>query len=309
VTPGAGALGTAARTARRTLSGAARIAGRGLFTGALAELTIRASESAGVVFRRVDVPGSPPIPALAAHVGSDPRLPGRNTILMLNPARATGPDNPGVLTVEHVMSALAGLGITDAMVEVAGPEVPIDDGSAAALVNAIAAAGTRELGTPAEPIVVRERLVVRDAKGIGEIVAEPLNGTRSELSYTLDYGAGGAGSGLARQTFAWTVDPVTYARDVAPARTFCLQREAEAMRAAGLFSWITPRDMLVLADDGRPIDNELRFPDEPARHKLLDLLGDLSLAGAPFIGRIAATRSGHALNAEMARALRRHAGL
>lgn len=288
--------------ARRTLRAPATLAGRGLFTGAPAEVTILPRSEPGIVFRRADLPGAPPVPALASHVGSDPRLPGRNTILSLDPSRAPGADNPSVLTVEHVMSALAGLGVTDADVRLSAPELPISDGSALDFCRVVAAAGTTDAGA-VDPIVVTERLVVRDERAGAEIVADPPEGRGGSpglvLSYTLEYSAGGP----ARQTFACTLDPATYARDVAPARTFCLRREAEALRAAGLFAWVTPRDMLVLDESGSPIDNALRFPDEPARHKLLDLLGDLALAGAPIVGRISATRSGHALNAAMARLL------
>ena len=291
---------------RVTLRGPATVRGRGLFTGVSSELVIHPRESGGIVFWRSGLAPSEQIPALAEHLGFDPRLPGRNTILALDPSRPPAIDNPGAVTVEHVMSALAGLGVTDARIVLTGPEAPIGDGSAAFLAGAIASAGTRELGAAVEPIVVRERLVVKDPRGTGEIVAEPIDGDRLELAYTLDYGAAG---GLAPQTFSWTWDSRTYAHEVAPARTFCLRREAEAMRAAGLFSWVTTNEMLVLGDDGRPIDNEFRFPDEPARHKLLDLLGDLYLAGAPIIGRITAVRSGHALNGIMARTLRAHAGL
>lgn len=290
---------------RRTVRDTDCLSGRGLFTGASAELVVRGRTAGGIVFRRVDLPGSPEIPAAPEYVGADPRLPGRNTILTLDPSRPPGPDNPGAITVEHVMSSLAGLGITDATVELRGPEVPIDDGSARGLTEAIIRAGTRDLPAAAEPLVVREPTMVKFEKDSASITVEPSRSGRLELSYTLDYTAMG---GPAPSTFEWSWDPVSYARDVAPARTFCLDREAAAMRSAGLFSWVTSHEMLVLDGAGTPIENTLRFPDEPARHKLLDLLGDLSLAGVPIVGRFTAVRSGHALNVAVARTLRRTVG-
>ncbi len=289
---------------RLTVRDTAPIRGRGLFTGAECEVALRSRESGGIVFRRVDLPGTPEIPARSEHIGADPRLPGRNTILALDPSRPPSPDNPAIATVEHVMSALAGMGVTDTTVEVCGPEVPIDDGSAASLVAAISEAGTSALPGEAVPIVVHDPAVVRYERDACEITVEPSRSGRLELSYTLDYSAIG---GPSASTFEWVWDPGSYARDVAPARTFCLEREAVAMRRAGHFDWVTSREMLVLDDRGHPFDNVLRFSDEPARHKLLDLLGDLSLAGAPIVGRFTAVRSGHALNAVVARTLRQAA--
>ena len=276
------------------------VAGRGLFTGVASSVVFRPRESGGIVFRRVDLAGTPEVPARVSRVGSDPRLPGRNTILVSDPSRAPGADNPAVVTVEHAMSALAGLGVTDATVDVGGPELPIADGSSRDFVAALSRAGVRDLRGGLEPIVVRERIAVRDERSGAEIVAEPLDHDGLELSYTLDYSPA---PGPPSRTFAWSWDADGYGEDVAPARTFCLEREAVALRAAGLFTWVTPREMLVLNDSGAPVENSLRFADEPARHKLLDLLGDLALAGVPLRGRFTARRSGHALNAAMARRL------
>ena len=219
------------------------------------------------------------------------------------PPRNTGLERDGVVvhTVEHILAALAGLGITDAAAVIEGDEVPIGDGSSLLFAEPILDAGVRRLGgEPAEPIRVRE--MIRVERGDASITIEPCD--RVELVYRLDYGAG---SPIPPGEAAWDGTPDTFARTIAPARTFCLQAEAEAMHAMGLFEHLTPRDMLVFGADG-PIENELRFPDEPTRHKLLDLIGDLALAGRPILGRVVAEKSGHALTHEAVRRLLGGAG-
>lgn len=295
-----------------SLRGPAVVRGTGLFTSRDATLTIRPAEAGhGFVFRRTDLPGSLPIPALAAHCTADPALPSRNTTLIADPRRPTSVSNPTIATVEHVLSALAGLGVTDALIEVDGPEVPIGDGSALPFVEAIDRAVLVELPTLASAaIVVARKVEVPDARTPpGEsgpvVVFEPAAAGEHErgpwLSYELDYGPG---SGIARSTVAFSITPEAYRREIAPARTFCLDHEARSLQAAGFFARLTPRDLLVLDATGRPIDNAFRFADEPARHKLLDLLGDLTLAGRPIRGRVAARRSGHLLNQAAALAAR-----
>ncbi len=273
-------------TPRRTLARGARVEGVGLFTAAAARCTIRPSgPGTGVLLRRSDVPGAPPFPAALASLSDRPVHPAFRAI---DPRCTTlGPAHAGVSTVEHVLSALAGLGVTDALVEVSGPELPILDGSAAPFVGAILDAGLHEIAPPSAPIRLRAPVVVE--AGGATIAAEPADAFSA--SYSLDYGPG---SPVPAQRAEWSGDPSAYAAEIAPARTFCLRAEAEAMRAAGLFAHLTPRDMLVL-DAAGPIDNTLRFPDEPARHKLLDLIGDLALLGRPLLARVRAERSGHAL--------------
>lgn len=284
---------------RATLAGPAQVRGVALFTGASSALRfLPAPAGAGIAFRRADVPDSPTIPALAAFVAPEPR----RTVLSPRPADRADTARLGVQTVEHVLSALAAAGITDALVEVSAPETPIGDGSALPFIDAIRRAGVRELPGTVEPIVVRDTVTVEDGAG-GRIVASPRDGDGLELVYHLDYGPGAP---IAPHTARWLCpsrgSADAYAQDVAPARTFSTLAEAAAMRAAGLFAHLSPRDMLVIGPDG-PVENAYRFPDEPARHKLLDLLGDLSLAGRPIRGRVEAWRSGHALNHAMARAL------
>jgi UDP-3-O-acyl-N-acetylglucosamine deacetylase len=274
------------------------IRGLGLFTGEPGAVTIlpaRAGEW-GVRFRRVDLPGRPEIPAVAGSLGPPPgRIPGRNTTLRAG-------ERAAAITVEHILSALAGCGVTDATVELEGDEVPIADGSAAVFGAAIGQAGLEAREGGPGPMVIRRPVEVRS--GEATITARPGSGEGCLYRYELDYGPA---SPIAPQAAEVRIVPgggPEYATGVAPARTFCLKEEAEAMRAAGLFGHLSPREMLVIGPQG-PVENAYRLESEPARHKLLDLIGDLMLAGGPMRGEIVARRAGHALNHEMARALGR----
>lgn len=296
---------------RQTLKEPATVTGKGLFTARPATLVLRpAPLETGLVFRRTDMAGSSPIPAMAGRLTVDPRMPGRNTMLAHDPSRPPGPDNPTVATTEHVLSALVGMGVTDAWIDLDAPEVPIGDASALPFVGAIQRAGLEDLGESLDPIRLNGRVSVSDTRPKpgevgGVISAFPRESPGFEIVYTLEYGPK---SGIPRQSARAVFRVDDYATTVAPARTFCLAHEAQAMRAAGLFQHVTPRDVLVLDERGNPIDNTLRFPDEPSRHKVLDLLGDLALVGRPMQARIVAERSGHALNHGLARAILTHIG-
>lgn len=280
-------------TPQRTLAAAAELSGVGLFTGRPASVRILPGPpSAGLSLRRADLPGSAPFPATIASLAPHPTgMPARNTILA-----PPGSPASAIMTVEHLLSALAALGITDALAEVSGPEIPIFDGSAAPFVEAMQAAGLVNHGKGLAPVTLTEPITIES--GAGRITAAPRALPGCSYTYTLDYGPGAP---ISPQTFSFTL-PGPYPDQVAPARTFCLQAEAEQMRAMGLFKHLSPKDMLVLGPDG-PIDNTLRYPDEPARHKLLDLIGDLALAGRPLQLDITAARAGHTLNHAMARSL------
>jgi UDP-3-O-acyl N-acetylglucosamine deacetylase len=286
----------------RTLLRTALVRGVGIFTGSPATLALRPGTGGalGVRFRRVDVPAMGPISAHAELVLANPR----HTVL----ADPRAPQSPGVQTIEHMLAALSGLGIWSAEIELDGPEVPIMDGSAEPFVRAVMAAGVVSRPGQSPPAFrITEAIVVES--GAARIEALPLaegsGPARLEAEYLLDYGESGP---IPRQS-ARVVVPVDGSGDdfvssVAPARTFSLLAEALAARQAGLFAHLTPAEMLVIGDDGRPIDNRWRLPDEPARHKLLDLVGDLALVGGPVVGRVVARRSGHALNHALAKAIR-----
>lgn len=281
---------------RRTLMNAATVEGRGLFTGEPAIATfLPAPVGTGIVFKRIDLPEAPSIPATLASLSRPPPgIPPRNTTLR----SACG--SAELLTVEHVLAALMGLGVSDAIIEVRGPELPIGDGSAAPFTGALWAAGLRYAGADIEPLRVDREIVVTGDKG-ARITARPRSGSGCLYTYELDYG--GANGAIPAQAATFDTARGDFIKDIAPARTFCTEAEAEAMTKAGLFAHLDPRDVLIIAPPPRGPNNPYRFENEPARHKVLDLVGDLGLAGRPIQGEIIAHKSGHALNHKMAKAL------
>lgn len=273
------------------------ISGIGLFSAQPATITIAPNDSSkGIVFAFNDS-------IIPAHIDALSARPVHPVFAHMKPrCTSVGNDACTIATIEHILSALAGIGITDATIRIDSEsthaEIPIVDGSSLPFVDAILAVGTRTLDTTIEPIVIRETIEVRD--GDSFIVIEPSDAT--SYTYHIDYPDTPIGTSSA----TWNGDRDAYIDSVAPARTFSLEHEANQMHAAGLFTHLTPKDMLVIADDG-PIDNAYRFEDECARHKLLDLIGDLALVGAPIIAKITGTRSGHALAHDAARAILEHA--
>lgn len=270
---------------QRTIRRAVAVSGRGYWSGRAARVELRpAPAGTGIVFVRTD--GAVPV-----------RIPG----LVENRVEAVNRTNlaaAGVLVqmVEHCLSALAGLGIDCCVVHVSAEEMPGCDGSAAAFVAAIDEAGFEDLAAPVEPLVAGE--TIRVADGAAWVEAGPPRVAGLSVEYELDYGPGPIG----RQALALKVTPETYRSELAAARTFIGQADAERMRAAGLGLSVTHRDLVVFGADG-PIDNPLRWPDECVRHKVLDLVGDLALAGRPIHAHVRASRSGHRLNAALAAAL------
>lgn len=292
---------------RRTISGPAELEGVTLFSGVKARCTIlpRHEPTPGLV---LSVNGSE-FPATLACLSDAPIHPAFASIPPRCTALASTEDADAIVwTVEHVLSALSGLGLTDAIVEIRGPEPPIFDGSASAIVDALTGAGLRDIEGTIEPLQITEPIRVEDGRG-GVIAAEPRpdNQPGCLYRYELDYGPGAPiKPQQADWDSGWPDAHARYAEEVAPARTFSLEVEAKQMAAAGLFAHLSPKEMLVIGSDG-PVENTLRFDNEPARHKLLDLIGDLALVGRPIQGAVTATRAGHALNHDMARALLRSA--
>jgi UDP-3-O-[3-hydroxymyristoyl] N-acetylglucosamine deacetylase len=285
---------------RTTIASPVRVEGVGLFTGSASAVTIEPAELSiaahntpphGIVF----VSEGETIPAVIANLSATPAHPAFAEL----PPRNTAVERAGavVQTTEHILAALAGLGVTDAVVRVEGGEIPIGNGSADLFVRPILEAGliTLDDAEPIEPI--RVRAPIRVERDGASVTIEPSD--RPEYVYRLDYGPA---SPIPAGEAIWEGDADAFARTVAPARTFCLQSEAEMLVSLGLFEGLSPTDMLVFGPGG-PVENKLRFPDEPARHKLLDLIGDLSLVGRPICARVIAERSGHALNHEAARRL------
>jgi len=282
------------KVSHRTLKAPATVSGIGLFSEIPCSVTIKPAEQ-GIVFTR----SGATIPATIEHLSSQPAhaafesMPPRSTNLDL-------PDGTVILTVEHLLSTLAGLGVSAATIEIQGPELPIGDGSARALTTAILEAGLVDLDEQVDPEPGLSAGFTVGNPGGPCIKVTPA--PSPSFVYHLDYGPK---SPIPAQRAQWDGSPEAYAREVAPARTYCLDYEAQAMQNAGLFKSFTPRDLLVIGEDG-PIDNACRFDNEPARHKLLDLIGDVALAGLPLAPvRIEAYGSGHALNHQLAHRLAR----
>ncbi len=274
---------------QRTLAAPVTVGGAGLITGArVTARFVPAPPHAGLTFRRTDL-RAPAVRALAANVTGTQR---RTTL---------GPPDAGVTLVEHVLAALAGLRVDNCEVELDGPEPPGMDGSAVAFARALQSVGTVKQSARRPVCAVSEPVTVR-APG-ATLALHPSAEPGLRVSYRLDYGPNAA---LAPQAHTLAVSPDAFARDIAACRTFLTEAEAHALRAQGVGRHLGARDLLVFGPRG-PIDNELRFADEPARHKILDLLGDLALCGFDLAGHVVAYRSGHALNVELARALARAA--
>ena len=265
---------------RLTLAEPLAVRGYGFVGGADLTVTLQPAAGGGIVFVRTDLPGRPEIPATLAHADIGQR---RRTTVRKGDA--------AVELTEHVLSALAGLGVTDCRVETDGDEIPGMDGSAAAF----CAVDTVPTGAGVEPLVVTEEVVV--SEGDASVTATPSADGRLHVVYELDYGPD---SPLRPQTTAVTVDPADYRTAVAPARTFVLHTEVAALRAAGLGERVDQADLLVIGPDGMPLGNTFRFADECSRHKALDVVGDLALVGRPVIGNVVARRSGHFLNRRLA---------
>jgi UDP-3-O-acyl N-acetylglucosamine deacetylase len=264
---------------QRTIGRSVEIEGIGFVTGAMVRLRfVPAPVDTGVVFVRTDLPDSPTIPA---HIDAVTGVQRRTTL-------GHAPAQVGL--VEHVLAALAGLRIDNCRVEVDAPEPPGLDGSAWRFVEALAGAGV-ETQTAARTIWWIDNSIRLESGG-ATLTLHPDEGPHLRISYFLDYGPTAP---IARQIHTATITPGSFAESLAPCRTFLLESEAQELRRQGLGSRTTVRDLVVFGARG-PIDNELRFANEPARHKVLDLIGDLALLGVDLVGHVVAYRSGHPLN-------------
>ena len=274
--------------AQRTVARPAEVEGVGFLTGATVRLRfLPAPPCTGVVFVRTDLRPPAPIPAGIEQVTGTQR----RTTLGRPPAQ--------VGLVEHVLAALAGLRVDNCYVELNAPEPPGLDGSARGFVDALHRAGTVPQ-TARRPAWCVDRPVVVAHNG-ATLALHPPAGDGLTVSYLLDYGPS---SPIGRQAYTQVITPARFAAEVAPCRTFILEEEAAELRRQGLGARTTAADLLVFGRHG-PIDNRLRYANEPARHKVLDLVGDLALLGADLRGHVVAYRSGHPLNVELVRALHR----
>jgi UDP-3-O-[3-hydroxymyristoyl] N-acetylglucosamine deacetylase len=271
---------------QRTLKSPTKTTGVGLHTGVRVEMVLRpAPVDTGIVFHRTDLARSAAIPALAANIG-DTRL-----------SSTLKADGASVSTVEHLMSALAGLGIDNLHVDIAGPELPIMDGSAGPFVFLLQTAGIVEQKAPKRYVRVTAPVEVRDGDKWARF--EPFDGFK--LDFTIDFPHPVFGSENRNVVVDFAFD--SYAKEVARARTFGFMQDVEAMRAAGLGLGGSLQNAVVLDEFGVLNSEGLRYDNEFVRHKVLDAIGDIYLLGHPLIGQYTAYKSGHGLNNQLARAL------
>jgi UDP-3-O-[3-hydroxymyristoyl] N-acetylglucosamine deacetylase len=273
---------------QRTLARASEVEGVGFLTGAAIRLRfVPAPPSTGVVFVRTDLRPRAFIPAHIDNVTGTQR----RTTLGRFPA--------SIGLVEHVLAALAGLRVDNCYVELNAPEPPGLDGSAKKFVDALHRSGTTLQPARRAAWSSDEALVVR--QGGATLALHPANEDEFRISYLLNYGHN---SPIGRQIYTQSITPEWFADEVASCRTFVLEEEAADLRRQGLGARTTAADLLVFGRHGL-IDNRLRYANEPARHKVLDLIGDLALFGQDLCGHVVAYRSGHPLNVELVRTLNR----
>jgi len=275
---------------QRTLKSQTRAIGVGLHSGQRVELTLRpAPPDTGIVFRRVDLPVPVEIPMSAASV-SDTRM-------------ATTASNGAakVATVEHLMSACAGLGIDNLIIDITAEEVPILDGSAASFLFLLQNAGVVWQNAARQFIRVTQTVEIRDGEGAQVRWArlEPYHGYRLSFEIVFDHPAVDSTG----QRVSFDMGTGSYSRDIARARTFGFTRDVETMRVNGL-ALGGGLDNAIVMDDYKILNTEgLRYDDEFAKHKILDAIGDMYMLGKPLLASYSAFRSGHELNNRLARAL------
>jgi UDP-3-O-[3-hydroxymyristoyl] N-acetylglucosamine deacetylase/3-hydroxyacyl-[acyl-carrier-protein] dehydratase len=270
---------------RRTIAKPVTLEGIGLHLGERCRLTFRpAASGAGITLRRIDIEGSPPIRATVDHVGETERR------------TQLGTGENSVHTVEHVLAAVTALGIDDLVLEMDGPEPPILDGSAAPFYDAIAAAGLASLDGAPEILTLSEPVRIID----GESVYEAFPSAGLELDVTIEF----PHPEIGRQTTRLCVTSESFRSELASARTFGFVHEVEWLREKGLIKGASTDNAIVL-DEAGVISGPLRWPDEFVRHKAMDCVGDLTLAGARVQARIVAVKPSHRGTVTLVRELRK----
>ncbi|WP_146594860.1 UDP-3-O-acyl-N-acetylglucosamine deacetylase [Novipirellula galeiformis] len=269
-----------------TIAVSCEVRGRGYWSGRDVRVVMNpAPVGTGIRLVRSDLPSAPSCLASVAN-RHDANL---RTILQDGAARFE--------MVEHLMAAMVGLEIDNCLVEIDAEELPGLDGSAAAFVESLRTAGLIIQSQPKRRLTVRERIYVNSQTGWIE-ATPPIDGHTS-YEYRLSFDGP---SPILDQAYALRMSPHRFIRDVAPARTFVTESQAGLLREQGVASHVTNQDLLVIGDHG-PIENSLRFADECARHKVLDLIGDLALANVELVGTFVSYRGGHNLNGRMAQQL------
>ncbi len=294
---------------QKTIGAAFTLSGKGLHTGVQIEMTVKpAPEDTGYIIKRIDLAGEPIIPALAENVTATTR----GTVLRVGEVQ--------VSTVEHAMAALYASGIDNCLIEVNTPEFPILDGSAKIYMEELAKVGVVEQSKEKNYLVVKEKIVYEAPNGSSRIEILPADKFSVEVEIGFD-------SPVLNQQFAEIDDFSTFATEIAPCRTFVFVRELEPLLKMNLIRGGDLTNALVIYDKpiaqeelqrisdllGQPcpqvdslgyLNTDLRFENEPARHKLLDLIGDLSLVGRPILGKVVALHPGHGVNTALGKQIR-----
>jgi len=266
-----------------TIAGSCQISGRGYWSGQQVTVQIHpAAHGTGIRLIRSDLPSRPECPADVLH---------REAVALRT--NLVGGDARFQM-VEHLMAALAALEIDNCIVEIDGEELPALDGSSLGYVQQLIRAGLIVQARTRQRLVIRERYRIGTPDGWVEISPSTSGETYYEYQLSFD-----DDTPIAPQAYHIELTPDRFIREVASARTFVTQKQADQIRASGVASHVTNQDLLVIGERG-PIDNEYRFRNECARHKTLDLIGDLALAGVELVGRFTSFRGGHRLNGEVA---------
>ncbi len=271
-----------------TIATSATFHGVGLHSGAPVEMTIRSAPAGrGIVFLRTD---------LASFGTSGVEIPARwDTVTPSKLCTLIEANGASVSTIEHVMAALVGTGVHNALIEIDGPEVPILDGSAAPFVEGILEAGIRNLGAPLRAIRILETVEFAE----GEAVARLEPAATMEMEFTIDF----VDAAIGHQEKSLVLSNGAFVRELMDSRTFCREADVEMMRANGLALGGTYENAVVVSGARVLSPGGLRHADEAVRHKMLDAVGDLALAGAPILGRYVGNRAGHAMTNKLLRAL------
>ncbi|MFH0793909.1 MAG: UDP-3-O-acyl-N-acetylglucosamine deacetylase [bacterium] len=276
---------------QKTIKSPITLEGVGLHTGAGVKVVLApAPENTGRMFIRTDLADRPQIPASDRFLGMGDLY--RRTTLQLS-------QEIKLHTVEHLMAALAALGVDNVIMEISGDELPFFDGSSLPFVEALEGAGLVEQEADVKCVELQKPVLYSD--GPVEVLALPARELR--LTFFVDYDD----KVIGRQSLSFRMDAETFRREIAPARTYVFMKDVESLRQAGLIKGGSLDSAVVIAED-RIVNDELRFPDEIVRHKLLDLLGDLALLGAPLHAHVMAVRSGHQSHAAFLKLLRKEVG-
>ena len=270
-----------------TIKSPVSFTGKGLHSGVATKITVQpAGVHYGIWFARTDV------------VSADPLVPARWDAVQRSPlcTRIENADGVSVSTIEHLMAALAGCGIHNALIEIDGPEVPILDGSAIPFVYGFMQRGLRDLSAPVMAFEVVERVSVTE----GDATASLMPSKTLQIDFEIDF----EDQAIGRQKKSLVMNNGSFARELSDSRTFCRQADVEMMQANGLALGGRSGENAVVFDGKNVLSpGGLRYSDEPVRHKMLDALGDLALAGAPILGRYIGHRAGHALTNSLLRKL------